>query len=218
MKPILYASLGSHHSRRVVVLIHELGLDVDIKPVDVRPPGMGGDNAKPDFLALNPNGKVPVLRDGELVLWESNAIMGYLADTHGETPLWPREPARRAEIAKWHFWQAAHLSPAADGLLYERLVKPMRKQPSDPASVASLTESFRRWMGVMEGTLAKTPYLAGSAFTTADICVAAALMYAPVAQLPIEDYANVVAWRARVHARPSWKASEPPPMRAPRQP
>jgi glutathione S-transferase len=212
MKPILLASPGSHHSRRVLVLIRELGLDVEIKPVDVRPRGMGGDNASPDFLALNPNGKVPVLRDGDLVLWESNAIMAYLADKHGPTPLWPKDLAKRAHVSKWQFWQGAHLSNAADGLMYEAFVKPMMKQTSDPAVLASLTSNFHRWCGVLDVALAQAPYLANGEFSCADISVAAALMYAKPVGMPVAEHPQVVAWLERIHARPSWIATEPPPM------
>jgi glutathione S-transferase len=214
MKPTLLYSPGSHHSRRVLVLIHELGLDVGLEPIDVRPPGMGGQNGTEEFRRINPNGKVPVLQDGDLVLWESSAILWYLADKHGSTPLWPADPARRAEVAKWHLWQAAHLSPAADGLMYEALVRPMMGGAPDPAALASLTKSFHRWCAVLDGALAKTGFLAGGTFTSADIAVATALMYAPVVRMPIDEYPNVVAWLARVHERPSWKATEPPPRPA----
>jgi glutathione S-transferase len=209
MKPLLYGSPGSHHSRRVLVLVAELGIDVDMKTVDVRPPGMGGDNSEPEFFALNPNGKVPVLRDGDMVLWESNAIMWYLAERHGDTPLWPRDAAKRAQIAKWQLWQGAHLSPAADGLLYEHVVKPMMKKDPDPAACERLLASFDRWAGVLDATLAQAEWLANSTFTCADIAVASALMYGEAARLPIQDHPRVAAWLARVHARPSWKATEP---------
>ena len=62
---------------------------------------------------------------GDFVLWESNAIMWFLCERHGATPLWPSDPQARAAIAKWQLWQAAHLSPAADGLMYENLVRPI---------------------------------------------------------------------------------------------
>ncbi|HEV7554626.1 MAG TPA: glutathione S-transferase family protein [Kofleriaceae bacterium] len=209
MKPTLLASSGSQHSRRVTVLIHELGLDIEIQSVDVRPPGMGGHNGSPEFLAINPNGKVPVLREGDFVLWESNAIMWYLAERHGDTPLWPRDPQRKASIAKWQVWQAAHLSPAADGLMFEAFVRPMMKQQTDPAVLESLTRSFHRWCKILDDALATCEYLANDAFTCADIAAASALMYAPMAKMPIEPYANLGAWLARIHARPSWQATEP---------
>jgi glutathione S-transferase len=210
MKPILYSSPGSHNSRRVAVLVAELGLDLDVKVVDVRPPGMGGENSSAEFLAVNPNGKVPVLRDGDVVLWESNAIMAYLADKHGDTPLWPRDPARRAHVAKWQLWQTGHLSPAADGLMFEYVVKPMMKQEPDAALCDRLLRSFHRWAAVMDGELAKSEWLANGTFSCADISVATALLYARSARLPIEDHPRVGAWLERVHARPSWKATEPP--------
>jgi glutathione S-transferase len=212
MKPNLLASRGSHHSRRVVILIEELGLDVEITPVNVLPRGMGGDNESPEFLALNPNGKVPVLRDGDLVLWESSAIMAYLADKYGPTPLWPQDLTKRAQVAKWQHWQGAHLSSAADGLMYETFVKPMMKQASDPATLESLTRNFHRWCGVLDGALAQAPYLANGEFSCADIAVATALMYARPARMPIDDHPPLVAWLQRIHARPSWVVTEPPAM------
>jgi glutathione S-transferase len=209
MTPTLFYSTGSQHSRRVTVLIHELGLDVALENVDVRPPGMGGHNSSAEFLAINPNGKVPVLREGDFVLWESNAIMWYLAERHGDTPLWPRDPQRKATIAKWQVWQAGHLSPAADGLMYEAFVRPMMKQQTDPAVLASLTSSFHRWCKILDDALATSDYLANRMFTCADIAAASALIHAPMAKMPVDGYANVVAWLARIHARPSWQATEP---------
>jgi glutathione S-transferase len=209
MKPILYTSPGSHHSRRVTILVHELGIDVELEPIDVRPPGLGGDNHSESFHALNPNEKVPVLRDGDFLLWESSAIMWYLAERHGDTPLWPRDGRRRADIAKWQLWQAAHLSPAADGLMYERMVRPMLGQTADAAHLAALTTSFHRWCDVLDGALARTPMLTGPDFTCADIAVATALMWSAPVGMPLERHAPVVDWLARVHARPSWQATQP---------
>jgi glutathione S-transferase len=212
-RPILHTSPGSHHARRVALLIYELGLDVEFRPMDVRPKGMGGANDTPQFLALNPYGKVPVLQDGELVLTESNAIMGYLAERHGFSPLWPADLAERAQIAKWQFLQAAHLSPAADGLLYENVMKPMLRQRRDEVAVASLTQSFHRCASVLDAALSNGDYLVGGRVTSADLSVVSALMYARAAQIPVGEHAPLAAWMARMHERPSWRATEPPPMR-----
>jgi len=212
-RPILYTSPGSHHARRVALLIHELGLDVEQRPIDVRPKGMGGANDTPEFLKLNPFGKVPVLQDGELILTESNAIMGYLAERHGFHPLWPADLAERAQIAKWQFLQAAHLSPAADGLLYENVLKPMLGQQPDDTAVASLTQSFHRCAAVLDTALSDADYLVGGRVTCADLSVVSALMYARAAQIPVSEHAPLAAWAARMYHRPSWRATEPPPMR-----
>jgi len=201
MKPTLYVSPGSHHSRRVTMLVRELALDVDLVHVEVRPPGMGGENHEPPFLQTNPNGKVPVLKLGDFTLWESNAIMWFLCERHGDTPLWPlSDPQARADIARWQLWQAAHLSPAADGLMYENLVKPMLGQEPDARHLAALTESFHRWCRVLDGALAQSEWLAQGRFTCADIAVASALSYARPARMPLDEHPRVVAWLARVEA------------------
>ena len=212
-RPILHTSPGSHHARRVALLIPELGLDVEQRPMDVRPSGMGGANDTPEFLALNPYGKVPVLEDGELVLTESNAIMGYLAEKHGFNPLWPADLAERAQIAKWQFLQAAHLSAATDGLLYENLMKPMLGQQPDEKAVASLTQSFHRCAGVLDAALSNADYLVADRVTCADLSVVSALMYARAALIPVSEHAPLAAWASRMQDRLSWRATEPPPMR-----
>ena len=212
-KTILFMSPGSHHSRRVRLLIHELGLDVEERPVGTLPRGMGGENEKPEFLAINPFGKVPVLQDGDLIVAESNAIMYYLCEKHGPSTLWPAELPARAKIQSWQFAQAAHLSPVADGLLLENVVKPMLGKPSDAAIVSTLTDEFHRLAAVLDATLSNQPYLLGQDITCADLSIATALMYAPAAQIPVAEHAPLSAWLARIHARASWKTTEPPPMR-----
>ncbi|MDJ0922210.1 MAG: glutathione S-transferase family protein [Henriciella sp.] len=209
-KPILFMSPGSHHSRRVTLLVHELELELDERVVGVRPPGMGGENEQPEFLKINPAGKVPVLQDGELVLSESNAIMTYLAETYGPTPLWPHGAAERARIAQWQFFQAAHISPTADGLLYENVVKPMMGQAADRGAVERLTASFHRWCRVLETGLDADNYLTGAQLTCADLSVACAFMYDRAAQLPLAEHPPVQAWYKRIQSRPSWVATEPP--------
>lgn len=212
MKPKLLSSVGSQHARRVRILIHELDVDVDSEEVMFGPQGFGGDD-RAGFLAINPNGKVPVLRHDDVVLWESNAIMWYLAELHGDNPLWPANPRERAQISMWQVWQAAHLTPAADGLFFENRVKPsFMKIDPDAAEVKRLEESFHRWMGVLETRLDKQEYLALGRFTCADISVASALMQAESSNMPIGAHPAVETWFERVRARPSWVATNPPPM------
>ncbi len=212
MKPKLLSSMGSQHARRVRVLVHELSLDIDMEEVQYGPEGFGGDDRE-GFLALNPNGKVPVLQHGELVLWESNAIMWYLADRHGDNPLWPSDPQPRAQVSAWQVWQAAHVTPAADGLFYENRVKPMfMKLEPDAAHVQRCTDSFHRWMAVMEHYLQHDDYITLGRFTCADISIASALMHAESSRMPIGDHPKVAAWFDRVRLRPSWVATEAPSM------
>lgn len=212
MKPKLLSSVGSQHARRVRILIHELAIDIDTEEVMFGPQGFGGDDRQ-GFLAVNPNGKVPVLLHGDVVLWESNAIMWHLAELHGDNLLWPANTLERAQIAMWQVWQAAHLTPAADGLFFENRVKPsfMKLEP-DPAEVKRLEESFHRWMGVLESRLSAQDYLALGRFTCADISVASALMHAESSKMPLGEHPTVAGWFERIQARPSWVATQPPQM------
>ncbi|MEM9532412.1 MAG: glutathione S-transferase family protein [Pseudomonadota bacterium] len=212
-KPLLYTSPGSQHCRRVMLLVQELPLAIDTRVVDVRPPGMGGENESPPFLALNPNGKVPVLTHGDaLVLFESNAIMAYLCDLFGETPLLPRDPATRGQVLAWQFWQASHLSPTADGFMAENMGKPMFGLEPDPERIKTLEVELDRWARVLEHALTETPFLVAGQLTCADLSVAAALMYAHAAQFSLDGYPQLAAWLRRMQARESWRETEPPPM------
>lgn len=211
-KPLLHQSPGSHHCRRVALLIHEMDLDVETEFVDVRPPGMGGQNETAEFLGLNPNAKVPVLQHGSLVLTESNAIMNYLCSLGDQTSFLPDEAETRALVLAWQFWQAAHLSPTADGLMRENMMKPMLGKAPDKAIVIDLLSDFDRWAKVLEHRLQTGQYLVGDSVTCADLSVVSALMYQHAARLPVHDYPAVAAWVMRMQSRPSWKATEPPPM------
>lgn len=210
-KPVLFTSPGSHHARRVALVIHELGLDVELRPIDVRPRGMGGENSKPEFLQVNPFGRVPVLQDGDFALTESNAIMTYLCEMHGFNDLWPADLRTRAQIAKWQFVQAAHLSPTADALLYENVVKPMLGKQPDAETAARHHEHFHRLADILDGAWSGQDYLVGNHVTCADLSLVTALMYQRAAQIPVAEHGPLVAWMERMHARPSWKGTEPLP-------
>lgn len=209
----LYSSPGSQHCRRVLLLIKEADMDIEIRHVDVRPPGMGGENESDEFLALNPNGKVPVLTHGDdIVLTESNAIMYWLCENFDAGDLWPGTSEGRAEILMWQFWQAAQLTPAADGLMVEQMGKPMFGQTPDPDAVERLNTDCHRWLSVLDRNLADNEYITGNTLSCADLSIAAALMYTHAAQIPIAEHAHVAEWFQRIQARDSWQASQPPPM------
>jgi glutathione S-transferase len=115
----LYNANLSPNALRVRAVAGELGITLDIVDVDLRK----GENKTPEYLAMNPNGKVPVLVDGDLVLWESRAINRYMASLRPERGLYPDDAKRRALIDQWSYWQAIHLSPAIQRVVFERLLK-----------------------------------------------------------------------------------------------
>ena len=128
----------------------------------------------PAFLALNPNALVPVIRDGDFVLWESNTICRYLAAKAGRTDLLPAEPAARAQVEKWMDWQATELNNA----WRHAFMGLVRKHPAyaDAAQIAASTQAWNRQMALLDAALARGDgYLAGPALTLADVAVGVAV-------------------------------------------
>ena len=110
----LYTNLFSPNARKVHAVAKELGLELETRTVDLR----AGEQRTPEYLALNPNGKVPTLVDGDTVLWESNAILCYLAGK-GDTELWPKS-SKRYDILRWMFWESNHLTNAMNRLFGQK--------------------------------------------------------------------------------------------------
>src|SRR5271154_5258416 len=126
----LYSIHNSNNCRRVNATIQHLGLGVDV--LEETMPEL----KKPDYLALNPNGKVPTLIDGDFKLWESRSIMQYLA-TKKPSSLWPNDAKKQADIIRWQFWEATHLSRGTGPYAFEKLFKKIfMKQDADPVALA----------------------------------------------------------------------------------
>src|SRR5215470_531097 len=114
----LHAFPLSPRATKVIALAQHLGLDYELCVVDL----LNGGNTKPEFVALNPNKKMPVLEDNGFVLWESNAILQYLASKKPESGLWPTDPKRQADVSRWQLWDMAHWDPSCAILVFERVV------------------------------------------------------------------------------------------------
>jgi len=198
----LYHHPMSTNARRAVMAAIELRAKIDLVLVDLAK----GDQRKPDFLALNPNGKVPVLDDDGFVLWESHAIMQYLADkTPGQT-LYPQETRARADVNRWLFWNAHHFQPAVSILAWERVVKPLIGQgPADEMAVKRGEGLVTELSAVLDHHLAGRAWIAGDKLTLADLAIATPLSFIGRAKLPVSDRANLMRWLYRVEQLESWK-------------
>jgi len=207
----LYGFPPSPNTWRVRAVAAHLGVPFELEFVDLTK----GQQRTAEYLALNPTGRVPVLVDGDFILWESNAIMQYIAGRSANT-LWPDNARTRADIMRWQSWQLAHWSAEACGpLLLERLVKQVLKLgPPDATIVAKATEAFHREAQALDTHLSKHPYLVGSAVTLADFSVAVPLLYAKEAELPVAPYQHVRDWFTRVSALPAWRETAPAPAAA----
>lgn len=165
-----------------------------------------GGSRTPQFLALNPNARMPVLEDGDFVLWESDAILQYLADLNPEAGLLPRDPKARLQVVKWQFWNGAHWDSACAIFAFENYVKKLfgRGEPA-PAEIARGNEQFARNAPVLEAQLQKHRYVAGDALTIADISLGAMFWIAEQAQFPLEEYRAIQRWAADLKSLPSWQ-------------
>lgn len=206
----LYTSPFSPNARRARMAALLLGVNVDLVPVNLAT----GEQRKPEFLAINPNGRVPVLDDNGFLLWESHAIMAYLADTQKPgTPLYPADPKLRADVNRWLFWTSTHLAPALGALTFENVLKGFFKLGDPDAAQIKRQEDFvRTFGGVLDAHLAKHHWISGDAMTFADVSIACALMTAERAKAPIQGFTHVLALRDRMKALDAWKQTEPPPL------
>ena len=205
----LYTFPLSSNARKAVMAAHLLGSDVERVLVNLG----AGEQRKPEFLALNPNGRVPVLTDGDFVLTESNAIMMYLADKQPGNTLYPAEAKARADVHRWLFWQASHWGPAIAALNFENFLKKMFDGGDpDPAQIKRNEDFLRQFGAVLDGHLAEREWVSGGGVTIADLALAAPLMYIQASKLPLDSFANVMKWLGRVQALDAWKQSEPPAM------
>ncbi len=198
----LYHNPLSPNVRRVRLTAAVLGIELEETQLDFAK----GEHKSPEFLAINPNGAVPALVDGDFVLTESRAIMQYLASKKPEAGLLPKDEQQRADVTRWQFWDAAHFSPALAGIAFEKLLKGMLGMGApDAAKIADGLASFRRFAAVLDKRLAGKPFVVGNALTVADLTLASSLMYAAQAEIPVSEFPNVEAWFARISALDGWK-------------
>jgi glutathione S-transferase len=207
----LYGFPPSPNTWKVRAVAAHLRVPLDYEFVDLTK----GASHTPQYLALNPTGRAPVLVDGDFKLWESCAIMQYIA-SKAPNSLYPDDARTRADILRWESWQLAHWGKeACEPLIFQRLVKKIVNMgPPDEAVVARGLECFHKEAKVLDAHLGQQPYLVGKNVTLADFSVAAPLFHAEPAGLPVAPYANIKAWFGRVSALPCWRETAPQPATA----
>ena len=204
----LYLHPNAPNCMKVVMTAAQLNISLESELVDL----FQGAQHAPGYLAVNPNGTVPTLRDGDFVLWESNAIMQYVAAMRPANTLWPTNERHRADISRWQCWELAHWSPAVGTYLRENMFKALKGQGDpDPEALRRGDEKYHPLASLLDRHLGSRDFLVGDGLTLADISVAAFLMYARPARVPLDDYQNIRSWLARLEALPSWKVAQPPP-------
>lgn len=192
----------SPRATKVIALAHHLGLDCELRVVHL----FKGEQNAPEFVALNPNKRMPVLEDDGFVLWESNAILQYLASKKPESRLWPSDAKGQADVLRWLSWEAAHWTPACTPMAFERVVKKLAGL-GDPnlEEIAKGENAFHQFAAVLNGHLKGRKWLLGNALTIADFAVGAPLAVAEPAQYPLATYAEINRWYGALAALPGWK-------------
>lgn len=200
----LYAVIGSPNCRKVWAVINHLGLDVETAYCDF----FSGELRSADHLGINPNGKVPALVDGALRLWESNAIMQYLADG---TPLFPDDRRARADISRWQCWEIAHYNKAFGVLSFETVAKPgFMNQPPDPALAEWSRGELARFAPVLDAHMKDRRYAVGDTITIADYSLIHLEPFKAAVPFDWSPYPHLNAYYERMAEVPHWAKTAPP--------
>jgi glutathione S-transferase len=198
----LYVFPPSPRAFKVLSVANHLQLPYELKFVDL----LKGEQRTPHYLAMNPNSRMPTLKDGDYVIWEANAIQQYLAMQRPQSNLLPPDGRARLDVTRWQFWDLAHWDSACAIYIFEHLVKPAFlgiKEP-DAAALARGAESFHRAAHVLDDHLSQHRYVAGTDLSVADFALGASLTVAQPARIPVENYQNIQRWYATLAALPAW--------------
>jgi glutathione S-transferase len=199
----LFVFPPSPRAFQVMAIANHLGLEHAVRVIDL----VKGDQRTPQYAALNPNMRMPTLRDGDYVLWESNAIGQYLASKRPESGLLPADERARLDVTRWQFWDLAHWHPACALFAFEYVIKPIVLANGEPdmVAIAKGTEEFHRVASVLDGQLRGKKFVTGDTLTLADFSLGAAMNLVGVAHYPIEPYAEIKRWYETLRALPAWQ-------------
>lgn len=157
----------------------------------------------PEFGALNPNRTAPVLRDGDLVLWESHTILRYLAARYGAGTFWPADPGKRALADRWTDWTATNLQPAFMDVFWGYFRTPPEQR--DWGFINRRLERTAQLFGLMDEVLSRQPWLSGERIAMGDIPAACTLYRWYTLDLDKPRFPHVEAWYERLQERPGYR-------------
>lgn len=194
----LWGRASSANVQKALWALEELGLAYERIPAGLS----FGVNDGAEYRAMNPNGTVPTLRDGDLILWESDAILRHLARSYGRGGLWPTDPAAAAIADQWTTWTAAALGPSVLTLFHRTVRTPRAEQRLEGLETAA--EAAARAVALLDAALEGRRFLAGDAFSFGEICPA--IMARRALNLPwgAATGPNVARWLDRLSERPGY--------------
>lgn len=185
----------SPNPQKIRFALNELGVDCESVPVDL----VKREQRSPEFLSLNPYGRVPVLVDGDLTLWESHAILAYLGDKTGR--LWPTTPALRADALKWLFFLTSAISPPATEIAFNRIAVKLSGGTPDEAAIARGEKTLPDPIRVIEQHLANRKWMLGEEFSLVDCDYGPTLNVLDKAGFNFGDFPQVRAYLEAIRSR-----------------
>ena len=166
--------------------------------------GKFGGNDDPEYRQMNPNGLIPTIRDGDVVVWESAAILRYLAARYGDEAFWPRDPAKRAPLDMWAEWIKTTFVPPLTGQVFWQLVRTPRAERNH-AALADGTAKLKTLSSMLDKRLGNGPFLNGGTLCFADVMIGHALYRYFTLEFERADTPNLAAYYARLKERAAYR-------------
>ena len=206
----LYTVLGSPNGRKSLSVINHLNdLDIEIEYLDM----MEGELRSDNYIHLNPNAKVPTLVDGDLTLWESNAINQYLCDKSENDTLYPTDPKVRADINRWLLWEVAHYNNAFGTVAFEEFVRPNILGAPGNLELANIAkENLKRYAAVLNQHMEGREFVVGDNMTIADYALTHVEFFKDLIEFDWSDFPNVTAMYDRIRKNNNWMSTVPSDM------
>ncbi len=201
----LYYWPMSHNARKTRAIAKHLELDIDEKILSMQ----DKEHKSDAFLAINPMGQIPAVKNGEYTVWEANAVLIYLA-AQSENSLLGQSAKEWGTITQWMIWQSTELSPIVVPLHVENYFKRVKGIGVDEEKRDAAIKRLSELLTVLDQVLEGKNYLIGDRLTVADFAVAGDFTHAQNAGFPLSDYPNVTSWLDAIEALPAWQDTAPP--------
>ena len=189
----------SPNPQKIRFALNELGVECETVPVDL----LKREQKSPEFLALNPVGRVPVLVDGGLSLWESHAILAYLGEKTGK--LWPTTPAGRADALRWLFFLTSTISPPTTEVAFNRIAVKLSGGTPDEAAIARGEKALPDPLRIVDQHLANRKWMLGDEFSLVDCDYGPTFNVLEKAGFSFNDFPRVRAYLEAIRSRRAWQ-------------
>lgn len=199
----IYGHPYSSNARRVQMLCEEIGLPYSYDTVDL----LAGKQYDPAFLSMNPNGKVPVIDDDGFLMWESQAILRYLADKNGAQDWYPKDLQARARVDQWLDWHQTRLSPPVSKIAFNTLFVPEDKR--DLQAMEAGRKDLTKILPVLDAALKGKAHVCGATPTLADLAMSTTFGYLSMCNYDLSPYAEITRWYRGLQKRPSFTKTAP---------